>query len=66
MLTGNNSRFYATASLASREAAGTLALIGGQTPLAVGLLLDEGLVSGTAFAMGMDGGSLAHPLGLKD
>ena len=66
MLTGNNSRFYAIASLASRRAAGTLALVSGHTPLAVGLLLDEGLVSGTAFAMGMDGGSLAHPLGLRN
>jgi len=71
MLTGDYSRFDAMASLASRAAAvanvaGTLALVSGHTPLAVGLLLGGGLVSGTAFALGMDGGSLAHHLGLKN
>lgn len=71
MNTGDHSRFDAVASLASRGAAvanvaGTLALINGNVPLAAGLLLGGGLVAGTAFALGMDGGSLAHHLGLKD
>ena len=70
-VTGDFSRFDAVASLASRGAAianvaGTWALATGQPQLALGLLLGGGLVSGTAFALAMDGGSLAHHLGLKD
>ena len=64
------SHFEIYGGLAARGAsvanlAGTVAMFQGNAPLALGLLMGGGVVSGALFALGMDGGSMASDLGLQ-